>query len=200
TEYGAVELRRDATVLVRTGSTPYGQGHVTSWAMIVSDRTGIPVDRIDVIYGDTDQVPRGSITGGSRSVQRAGAAVAVATDQLVDLARERAAQLLEAAPEDIVLDAGHGGRFHVAGTPSRAVPWEEIAGLDGDGPGLECEADVGGEPTFPSGAYVAVVEVDLETGAVSLRRIVTVDDAGRILNPLLALGQRSTAGSPRGSR
>src|SRR5207248_2942519 len=109
---------------------------------------GIPIDRIDVVYGDTDEIPRGSITGGSRSVQRAGAAVAVATDQLVDLARQIAAQLLEAAPEDIVLDVNDGGRFHVAGSPTRAVPWEQVAGLDHEGPGLKCEADEGGEPTF----------------------------------------------------
>ncbi|HZT64532.1 MAG TPA: xanthine dehydrogenase family protein molybdopterin-binding subunit [Acidimicrobiales bacterium] len=189
-EYGAVEVRSDGGMLVRTGSTPYGQGHVTSWAMLVSDRTGVPLEMIEVVYGDTDAVPRGSITGGSRSVQRAGSAVAEAADALVERARQAAAELLEADPADIVLDTDAGGRFHVAGTPARAVGWADLAARAGEADeALKCETDVGGDPTFPFGAYVAVVEVDTDTGRVGLRRLVTVDDAGRILNPLLAEGQ-----------
>jgi carbon-monoxide dehydrogenase large subunit len=187
TEFGAVELRPDATVVVRTGSSPYGQGHHTSWAMLVSDRTGISMDRIEVVHGDTDVVPRGGITGGSRSVQRAGSAVAVAADELVARAREVAADLLEAAVDDVVLELAAGGRFHVAGAPARAVRWKDVASATVDP--LSCEADVEGPPTFPFGAYVAVVEVDRGTGHTALRRMVTVDDAGRILNPLLAEGQ-----------
>ena len=188
TEFGAVLLRDDGSVLVRTGSSPYGQGHHTSWAMLVSERTGIPMEEIEVVHGDTDVVPRGGITGGSRSVQRAGAAVAVAADNLVERAREVVANLLEASADDVVLDLGGGGRFHVAGAPARAVRWEEVADAAGPDP-LECETDVGGDPSFPFGAYVAAVEVDTETGATRLRRLITVDDAGRILNPLLAEGQ-----------
>jgi aerobic carbon-monoxide dehydrogenase large subunit len=189
-EYGSVELNEAGGALVRTGSTPYGQGHLTSWAMLVAERTGIPLDRIDVIYGDTDQIPRGSLTGGSRSVQKAGVAVAVATDQLVDKARQLSAELLEAALEDVVLDIGAAG-FHVAGTPSITVAWPEVARLaaEREEPGLKCEADVAGSPTVPFGAYVAVVEVDDETGRVTPLRMITVDDAGRILNPLIAEGQ-----------
>jgi carbon-monoxide dehydrogenase large subunit len=190
-EYGAVELTDEGGAVVRTGSTPYGQGHRTSWAMLVADRTGIAFERIEVISGDTDLVPRGSLTGGSRSVQKAGAAVAVATDMLVEEGKRLAAETLEAAADDVVLDVKDGGRFHVAGTPSVAVGWSEVAraAADKDLPGLKCEADVDGAPTFPFGAYVAVVEVDSETGRVRLLRMVTVDDAGRILNPLLAEGQ-----------
>ena len=188
TEFGAVTLRPDGTMLVRTGSSPYGQGHHTGWAMIVADRTGLPLDRIEVFHGDTDLVPRGGTTGGSRSVQRAGSAIAVVTDTLVDMARTMAADLLEAAPDDIVLDVDSGGRFHVAGTATRWVSWEQLARAAVEQP-LACEADVAGTPSFPSGAYVAVVEVDTETGRVVLQRFVTVDDAGRILNPLLAEGQ-----------
>jgi aerobic carbon-monoxide dehydrogenase large subunit len=187
TEYGGVELRSDGSVLVRTGSSPYGQGHHTSWAMLVSDRLGLPLDRIEVVHGDTDLVPRGGITGGSRSVQKAGSAVAVAADDLVERGREVAADLLEAAAADVVLDTALGA-FHVQGTPARAVPWDEIAAARTDDP-LACEADYSGDASFPSGAYVAVVEVDAETGLVRLQRMVTVDDAGRILNPMLALGQ-----------
>jgi carbon-monoxide dehydrogenase large subunit len=213
-EYGSVELQPGGTLLVKTGSSPYGQGHYTAWAMLVADRTGLPMDRITVVHGDTDLVPRGGVTGGSRSAQKAGTAVAQATDALVAEARRIAADQLEAAVEDIVLDPT-SGTFHVAGAPgATTLSWTEIArqvagvGSASDQPAperqasrpqgptaqsegvLRCEADFEGEgPTFPFGAYVAVVEVDGETGAVHLERIVTVDDAGTILNPLLALGQ-----------
>jgi carbon-monoxide dehydrogenase large subunit len=199
-EYGEVQLRPDGTVLVKTGSNPYGQGHHTAWAMVVSERLGIPMDRIEVVHGDTDVIPRGGLTGGSRSVQLAGAAVLDAADKLAELARERAADRLEAAPEDVVLDAVRG-QFHVTGTPSITVSWDELAADLADAPdpsgdgetadgllaGLSDLADA--KATFPFGAHVAVVEVDRETGEVRLDRIVAVDDAGRILNPLLAEGQ-----------
>jgi aerobic carbon-monoxide dehydrogenase large subunit len=190
-EYGAVTLRPDGSVLVHTGSSPYGQGHYTAWAMLVADRTGLPMDRIEVFHGDTDVVPRGGVTGGSRSAQKAGTAVAQATDQLVAEARRLAADLLEASVDDVVLT---DGRFHVRGAPgATTVGWTEVAAAIEADPGsevLRCEADFEGEgPTFPFGAYVAVVEVDTETGGVDLQRIVTVDDAGTVLNPLLALGQ-----------
>ncbi len=188
-EYGAVELRPDGTMLVRTGSSPYGQGHHTAWAMIVADRTGLPLDRIEVVHGDTDVVPRGGLTGGSRSAQKAGSAVAEAADALVTTACEVAALVLEAAREDVVFTTSGGGRFHVAGTPAVSVGWLDVAAHRGSDP-LACEADFDGEgATFPFGAYVAVVSVDIETGDVRLERMVTVDDAGTILNPLLALGQ-----------
>jgi aerobic carbon-monoxide dehydrogenase large subunit len=192
-EYGSVQLRDDGSLLVLTGSSPYGQGHHTAWAMLVADRTGLPLDRIRVVHGDTDVVPRGGITGGSRSAQKAGMAVAEATDALVERARGLAADLLEAAPADVVLDLAQG-RFHVAGAPAaRSVEWLDIAAQVAAAPDAEvlrCESDFTGEgPTFPFGAYAAVVEVDTETGLVDLRRIVTVDDAGAILNPMLAMGQ-----------
>jgi carbon-monoxide dehydrogenase large subunit len=161
--------------------------------MLVADRTGLPFDRIEVVHGDTDVVPRGGITGGSRSVQKAGMAVAEATDMLVTEARARAAALLEAAVDDVVLDLD-GARFHVAGVPAAsAVTWAEVgaATVAGDGgPGLKCETDFDGlGPTVPFGAYAVAVEIDTETGSTTIRRIVTVDDAGTILNPMLAEGQ-----------
>jgi aerobic carbon-monoxide dehydrogenase large subunit len=190
TEYGAVELRPDGTMRVVTGSTPFGQGHHTAWAMLVADRTGVPLDRIEVVHGDTDVVPRGGLTGGSRSAQKAGAAVAVATAALVEEARLVASEMLEATAVDVVLDTDTG-RFHVAGAPAaRTVDWSELAATRSHDRALHCEADFDGDgPTVPFGAYVAVVEVDRDTGAVELRRLVTVDDAGTIINPLLALGQ-----------
>ncbi len=189
-EFGSVEIRADGTALVLTGSNPYGQGHHTSWAMLVSERTGIPMDQIQVVHGDTDIIPTGAITGGSRSVQIAGSAINDAALKTIELARHRAAELLEAAVEDIVLGTDeHAGRFHVTGTPAISVGWADVAAVDPDNPlvGLSDFAAAG--PTFPFGAHVAVVEVDTETGQVTLLRLVAVDDAGRILNPLLAEGQ-----------
>jgi carbon-monoxide dehydrogenase large subunit len=195
-EYGAVELKPDGGLRVLTGSSPYGQGHYTTWAMLVSERTGVPVEAIEVVHGDTDVVPRGSITGGSRSAQKAGSAVAEAADALVDRARDAAATLLEAAVEDVVLDTG-AARFHVTGAPAVSVGWAEVAasehdpgGGEGDGYAFKCESDFSGEgPTVPYGAYAAVVEVDADTGRVDLVRMVTVDDAGRLINPMIVLGQ-----------
>jgi carbon-monoxide dehydrogenase large subunit len=186
-ETAAVELLPDGRLLVRSGATPNGQGHDTTWAMIVADATGVPVERIRVVHGDTDEVPSGGLTVGSRSVQLAGSAIVEATIELVAAARERAAERLEANAADVVLDAATG-RFHVAGTPARSLGWLDVAADDG--------ARIVGEqaftpqmPTFPFGTHVAIVEIDTETGQVWLRRHVAVDDAGTLINPLLAAGQ-----------
>jgi carbon-monoxide dehydrogenase large subunit len=186
-EFGAVEVLDGGRVRVTTGSTPSGQGHDTTWAMIVADRMGVAVDDVEVVHGDTDRVRSGGLTVGSRSVQLAGAAIAEACSSLIDRARGRAADLLEASVDDVVLDPV-AGRFHVVGTPARAIGWAEL--VEPGGPPLAADADYLPEmPTFPFGAHVAVVEVDTETGGVALRRVVALDDAGRVLNPLLADGQ-----------
>ncbi|MCX7621346.1 MAG: xanthine dehydrogenase family protein molybdopterin-binding subunit [Acidimicrobiales bacterium] len=189
-EFGSCELRPDGSVLVKTGSNPYGQGHHTVWSQLVSARLGIPMEKIEVVHGDTDLIPSSSITGGSRSVQLAGTAVWDAAGRLVDLARQRAADHLEAAIEDIVFDQSLG-RFYVAGTPAVDVTWAELgAAADGTGNPLVGLANFSAPgATFPFGAHVAVVEVDTETGSVELSRLIAVDDAGTILNPLLAEGQ-----------
>jgi carbon-monoxide dehydrogenase large subunit len=178
-------------VLAKTGTSPHGQGHVTSWAMLISDRTGIPIDKIDVVHGDTDVVPQGGMTGGSRSLQVGGVAMHQAAGEMVERAKQLAAELLEANPDDVVLDTD-GGRFHVAGTPAVAKDWADLAAAasaDG-GAGLVVEHVFNSTgATFPSGSHLAVVEVDTETGKVDLVRMVAVDDAGRILNPLIAEGQ-----------
>ena len=189
-EYGSVEVLADGSARVVTGSNPYGQGHVTAWSMLVSDQTGIPLDRIEVVYGDTDLVPTGETTGGSRSLQIAGSAVFDATEKLVEMARQRASELLEADPADIVLDTDTA-RFHVAGTPAVSIGWEEIGATSiADGNQLFALSDfTASGPTFPFGTHIAVVEIDSETGKVELRRIIACDDAGVILNPLLVDGQ-----------
>ncbi|MFL5651866.1 MAG: adenosylhomocysteinase, partial [Chloroflexota bacterium] len=158
-EYGSIEIRPDGSVLAKTGTSPHGQGHVTSWAMLISARTGIPIERIDVIHGDTDVVPQGGMTGGSRSLQVGGVAMHQAAGEAVERSRSLAADLLEANVDDIVLDTD-GGRFHVAGTPAVSKSWSDVAASAGEG-GLVVEHvfnSVGA--TYPSGAHVAVVEVD----------------------------------------
>ncbi len=186
-EYGSIELLPGGRARVVTGSTPYGQGHDTAWSMLVNERTGIPMDMVEIVHGDTDIVPSSEVTGGSRSAQLAGSAVFDASGKLVDLARDRAAELLEADAADVVLDATTG-RFHVAGTPARDLGWSDIA-EHVDAPLRALSDFATAAPSFPFGAHIAVVEVDLETGRVDLQRFVACDDAGTILNPLLADGQ-----------
>jgi len=186
-EFGAIEINPDGSATVRTGSSPHGQGHVTAWAMVASEKTGIPMDRIEVVHGDTDRVPYGPGTMGSRSAQRDGMAVAQAADQVVEKAKAVAADLLEAAVGDVVLDTATG-RFHVAGSPSPHKEWTELVSASPEPLAVETAHEDPG-PSFPFGAHVCVVEVDTETGKVKVVRYVAVDDCGRILNPLLAEGQ-----------
>jgi aerobic carbon-monoxide dehydrogenase large subunit len=191
-EFGGVEITATGEALVRTGSFSQGQGHETTFAQIVSDRLGIPVEKITVTKGDTDIVPRGTGTYGSKSTQIGGVAAQKASEEVVETAKRLAAAELEAAPEDMELDVERGA-FHVTGAPEPALGWEDLAlRLDSDGRLGELSAEVdfqASQPTFPFGAHVAVVEVDTETGAVELKRMVAVDDAGRIINPLVAEGQ-----------
>jgi carbon-monoxide dehydrogenase large subunit len=186
-ETAKIEVLPDGRAIVYTGTSPHGQGHVTAWSMLASEETGIPMDRIDVVWGDTDLVPVGGGTMGSRSLQQGGAAVQKAAVELVDKARDVAARLLEAAKDDIVLDKD-AGAFHVAGTPSVARTWVELAASDHES--LKVDTTFSASmPTFPFGAHLAVVEVDTETGQVRLVRHIACDDAGRVLNPLLLEGQ-----------
>ena len=142
-EYGAVEIRPNGKAIVRTGTSPHGQGHHTAWSMLVSDQLGIPIEDIEVIHGDTDLVPRGVGTFGSRSLQAGGAAVNQAAIEVVDKARSLAADLLEADIVDIVLDK-LGAAFHVAGTPAIAHSWGDLAqaSIDRHGTPLLAEVDL----------------------------------------------------------
>ena len=188
TEFGAVTVHDDGSAVVRTGSSSHGQGHHTVWASLVSDQTGIPVDRIEVVHGDTDLVAKGGGTAGSRSLQLGGSAVYTAAIQLVERAVPLAAHLLEAAAEDVRLDADRG-EFHVVGTPAISITWAKLAAEFPEDMAVETDFNATG-PTFPFGAHVAVVEIDPETGLTRLIRHVACDDAGVIVNPLLADGQR----------
>jgi aerobic carbon-monoxide dehydrogenase large subunit len=186
-DYGSVEIKADGGAIVRTGSSSHGQGHHTAWAMIVSQTTGIPMDKIEFRFGDTDDVDRGGGTGGSRSLQVGGSAAKLAAESVIEKARQRAADLLEAAVEDVVIDTVRGA-FHVKGSPMPARTWAELM-IEIDAP-LEAEVDYVPEgATFPFGTHVCVVEVDVETGAVVVTRHIACDDAGTIINPLLVDGQ-----------
>jgi carbon-monoxide dehydrogenase large subunit len=190
-EFGAVTITADGKAIARTGSFSHGQGHETTFAMIVAERLGLPVEDVTVEKGDTDTVPRGTGTYGSKSTQLGGSTVSRAAEGVVDNARRLAADLLEAAPDDIELDH-RDGAFRVAGAPQSALSWAELAARAEDAgrlAELAVEEDFTADATFPFGAHVAVVEVDTETGAVTLQRLVAVDDAGTLINPLIAEGQ-----------
>jgi aerobic carbon-monoxide dehydrogenase large subunit len=185
-ENALVEVHPDGSATILTGTSPHGQGHSTVWAMLASEELGIPVERITVRWGDTDLVPQGGGTGGSRSLQQGGAAVRQAAQELVELARERAAEELEVDPGDLVVERELGG-LRVAGVPGAAVTFARLAEQERlfvrsvfSAPGA----------TYPFGAHVAVVEVDVESGKAQLVRLVALDDAGVVINPLIAEGQR----------
>ncbi len=191
TEYGEVEITLDGAAIVHTGSFSHGQGHETTFAMIASDRLGIPLERITVVKGDTDDVPSGTGTFGSKSTQIGGMAARVASDAVVEQAKELVADYLEANASDVTLDLALGS-FHVAGTPEPAISWAELAeraAADGSLERLRVNREFQAPPTFPFGVHIAVVEVDVETGEVELQRLVAVDDAGTLVNPLIAEGQ-----------
>jgi carbon-monoxide dehydrogenase large subunit len=188
-EYGGVEVTPGGKAIVRAGTFSHGQGHATTFAMLVADKLGIDLDDIEFVQGDTDQIRFGQGTMGSRSLQTAGPALLQASAEVIEKARDLAAQLLEANPDDIVLDRVKG-RFHVAGTPTAGKSWAEVAsGAGGDG--LRADVDFTPQgPSFPFGVHLAVVDVDTETGRVQLERFIAVDDSGTILNPLITEGQR----------
>ena len=187
-EFASVEVHGDGTVTVKAGTSAHGQGHATAFSMMVADRLGIAMENIRFVQSDTAQVRRGGGTGGSRSLQMGGSAVSESAALVLERARELAAEMFESAPEDIVLAEG---RFIVAGVPSRALGWPEISQAASEkGEPLLVEHDSHQEgSTFPFGAHVSVVEVDMETGEVKPIRHIAVDDCGRILNPLLVDGQ-----------
>ncbi len=191
TEFGEVEITEDGGAILRTGSFSHGQGHETTFAMIAAERLGIPVERITVVKGDTDEVASGTGTYASKSTQIGGVAARLASEDVVERAKEIVADYLEASPDDIVLDPALA-RLHVAGSPAQGFSWEELSAravADGRLAELKAEHEFKAAPSFPFGAHVAVVEVDTETGQVELMRHVAVDDAGTLINPLVAEGQ-----------
>ncbi len=195
-EFGAVEVNEDGTVTARVGTSSHGQGHETAFSMIVADMLGVSMEDVTLLQSDTDEIPRGAGTMGSRSLQTAGSAVHVASETVLGKAKKLAAHMLEASESDIV--TGEGGLM-VTGVPASSVSWADLAKAANDDakrpddmePGLAHELDFDGtDATFPFGAHVSLVEVDTETGEVEMLRHVAVDDCGKILNPMLVTGQQ----------
>ncbi|GAA4852646.1 xanthine dehydrogenase family protein molybdopterin-binding subunit [Saccharopolyspora rosea] len=193
-EHAAVRVLPTGKVEVVTGTSPHGQGHVTSWSQIVADRLGVPFEDVEIIHGDTQSSPRGLDTYGSRSLAVGGMAVVSAADRVVEKARRIAAHLLECSEDDLEFT---GGRFGVRGT-DRGTALGEIALAafaahdlpEGVEPNLDAEATFDPENfSFPHGTHLCATEVDTETGQVRIRRYVCVDDVGTVVNPLIVEGQ-----------
>ena len=188
-ETARLVVNGNGTATVYTGSSAHGQGHHTAWAMLVESELGIPMAKVTVIHGDTDLIPAGVGTYASRSLQLGGTAVQKAAIDVKDQARRVAADLMEASEADLELDTERGV-WQVRGDPATSQTWADVAAHAGSG-GLEASANfTEGQPTFPFGTHLAVAEVDTETGKARLIRHVTVDDAGTVVSPLLAEGQR----------
>jgi carbon-monoxide dehydrogenase large subunit len=194
-ETATVRMLPTGKVQVVTGTSPHGQGHVTSWSMIVADRLGVSPDDVEVLHSDTAVAPWGMDTYGSRSLSVGGTAVAMAADKVIDKARLLAAHQLEVAPEDLEL---LGGELAVRGSPGRtvslgALAFEAFTAHDlPEGMEPNLEGSVTFDPTnftFPFGTHLAVVDVDTDTGRVDLVRYVAVDDCGNQVNPLIVDGQ-----------
>jgi carbon-monoxide dehydrogenase large subunit len=188
-ETAKVEVHDDGTATVYTGSSAHGQGHHTAYAMIVTQELGIPMEKIEVIHGDTDLIPDGVGTYASRSLQLGGSAVHNAAIEVKDEAGKKAAELFEAAEADVELDTD-AGVWRIKGDPDKSLTWSQVATAADNGLIVANVRFTADRPTFPFGSQLSVVEVDVETGKVTLLRHVTADDAGPILNPLLFEGQR----------
>jgi carbon-monoxide dehydrogenase large subunit len=194
-EMAEVRVHPTGSVTLLTGCHTHGQGHETTFAQLVADRLGIPIEQIEVVHGDTSKIPFGMGTYGSRSLPVGGSAIAKALDKVVNKGKKIAAHLLEAAEADIEFK---DGKFQVAGT-DRAKSFGEIAltayiphkyPIEELEPGLDETAFYDPKNfTYPSGAHIVEVEIDPDTGFVELKGVVAVDDFGRIINPMVVEGQ-----------
>jgi carbon-monoxide dehydrogenase large subunit len=193
-ESGQVRVHPTGSVTVYTGSHSHGQGHETTFAQVVADQLGIPMEQVEIVHGDTGQIPFGMGTYGSRSACVGGSAIVKSLDKIKEKGRKIAAHLLEASEGDLVYE---NGKWSVKGSPDKAKAFGEVALAaylahnipQGMEPGLEATSFY--DPTnftFPFGAHVAVVEVDPETGHVKLLKYVAVDDVGRVINPMIVDG------------
>ena len=190
-ESALVRINADGSATVVTGTTSQGQGHEATWRKIASGELGIAPERITVIEGNTDEISTGVGAIGSRSVQTAGLAIHEASADVVSQAATLAAQMLEAAEADVVLDR-QAGTFHVVGTPSRSLGWADLAiEMQARDEQLSCDHvyENGGKDVYPSGCHVAVVEVDAETGEWKLIQYAAVDDAGVRVNDQIVQDQ-----------
>ena len=203
-EHSQVTVERDGRISATTGVSPHGQGNETTFAQMLADQFGVPLDHVTIHHGDTAVVKQGIGTFGSRSQAVGGAALHDAGTKVKAKMARFAAALLEAHESDLVFESG---AIAVKGAPASAKPFAEVAAYayrpirlpEGLTPGLSDEAFF--EPsnnTYPFGCHIAMLEVDRETGEPRLLKMVAVDDAGHLINPLIVEG-RSTADSRRAS-
>ncbi|PSK92967.1 carbon-monoxide dehydrogenase large subunit [Murinocardiopsis flavida] len=194
-EHASVRMLPTGKVEVVTGATPHGQGHDTAWSQIVADQLGVPFEDVQVLHGDTRVSPKGMDTYGSRSLVVGGTAVVHACEKVVQKAKVLAAHMMEAAEDDLEFS---GGRFTVRGSAGPAATIQELALAAfaahdlPDGVEASLDADSTYDPdnfSYPHGTHLCAAEVDTETGAVTLRSYVAVDDVGTVVNPLLVEGQ-----------
>ncbi len=194
-ESSIVRMHPTGSVTVVTGSSAHGQGHETSWSQIVESELGIPFDQVEVLHGDTGQAPYGLGTYGSRSLAVGGTALHLSLEKVRDKARLIAAHLLECSADDLEWD---GDRWQVKGSPERAKTIQELAyaAWAGDSmpEGVEpnLEATTFYDPpnfTFPFGSHIAEVEIDGDTGKVTVERYTAIDDCGNVINPMIVEGQ-----------
>jgi carbon-monoxide dehydrogenase large subunit len=194
-EHASVRMLPTGKVEVVTGSSAHGQGHETAWSQIVADKLGVPFEDVRVLHGDTQISPKGMDTYGSRSLTVGGIALDRACDKVIAKAKRITAHLLEASESDIEFSAG---RLHVRGDPEKGRTIQEIALAafaahdlpEGVEPSLDSDATFDPDNfSFPHGTHLCAAEVDTETGAVSIRSYVAVDDCGRVVNPLIVDGQ-----------
>ncbi|MBE9605058.1 xanthine dehydrogenase family protein molybdopterin-binding subunit [Acetobacteraceae bacterium H6797] len=182
-ETSLVSVLPDGGIEARTGTQSQGQGHATAYAQVLSAAFGVPVEKVRIIQGDSDSIPRGGGTGGSSSTIISGTTLKRAADVAIEQGREDAAELLEAAPVDI---EWRDGFYEIAGT-DRRVSLADVAAHRG---GLEGRADFADQvATWPAGIFLCEVEVDAETGQVTIDRLNAAIDVGRVVNPVLLAGQ-----------
>lgn len=194
-ESALIRVLPTGKIMVYTGTQPHGQGGETTLSQIVADLLGVAIDDVEIIYGDTSLTPFGLGTSGDRTAAVGGGAIFVATKKIIEKARKIAAALLEAREEDLEFS---GGKFYVRGAPEKSVTLQDVAlasytadklppGLE---PGLEAVAFYDPQNfTFPYGTHICVVEIDGETGIIRILKYIAVDDAGKIINPLIVEGQ-----------
>lgn len=194
-ESATVRIHPSGKVSVYTGTSPHGQGEETTFAQIVAEELGVPVEDVEVVHGDTSAIPWGMGTYGSRTTPVGGGAIALASRKVVEKGRKIASSVLEVSETDLVFERG---KYYVKGAPSKALTIQEVALLsyqsdklpEGMEPGLESTTFY--DPanfTFPFGTHICIAEVDKETGSVKILRYVAVDDCGRQINPLIVEGQ-----------
>ncbi|MBI2764722.1 MAG: molybdopterin-dependent oxidoreductase [Chloroflexi bacterium] len=203
-EHASVTVQKDGRVVATTGTSPHGQGHETTFAQMLGDQLGVPIEHITVLHGDTAIVRQGTGTFGSRSQVAGGTVLMMAGEKVRDRMASFASHMMDANPADLAFE---NGRIFVKGSPGSGKTFAEVAGYAYMGagtaamsgmayppdaqPGLSEEAfwEPGGAGTFPFGCHIALVEIDRDTGELELRRMIAVDDCGTIINPLIVEGQ-----------